>query len=122
MNQPKYGPKNQPLASLRKVDQETFSDRVKETLLAINADAVNGKLKEAPVTHEIFRVRCGDEELNDAMEEGSGGLDRLSCSSIGDLLVARLKMQGYVLYFDEKVLRTNLNTAKARLSGILPPE
>lgn len=122
MNQPKYGPKNQPLASLRKVDQETFSDRVKETLLAINADAVNGKLKSAPVTHEIFRVRESSEERQPDRDYWTAGLDDLSCGSIADLLVARLKMQGYVLYFDEKVLRTNLNTAKARLSGILPPE
>ena len=112
MNQPKYGPKNQPLASLRKVDQETFSLQVENTLLAIEADAVNGKLKSAPVTHEVFRTRNADAQ----------SLDEMSCGSIADLLVARLKMQGYVLYFDEKVLRTNLNTAKARLSGILPPE
>lgn len=118
---PKFGPKTtEPLSTLRRVEDEVATDRILNTLLSINNDACEGKMKASPVTNPFFRVRSELEERKPDQDYMTAGLDELSCGSIADLLLARLKAQGYVLYFDQKVAQATMDKARARLSGMVP--
>ncbi|QRE00942.1 hypothetical protein [Nocardia phage NC1] len=95
---------------MKKVSDEVVATQIRETLISIHADRVNGKLKVGEQAHPFHRV----EQIPQA------GM-ALSDQDIANLLTARLKAQGYVVFFDAELARQVLDQAMARLGGLLRP-
>lgn len=88
---------------IRAVDEQTFRDRLAETLESIANDAAAGKLRRGPEVHPVMRVWTPIDD--------EGGMEP---ADVASLLAARLMMQGYLLFFDEAAARRNLDAALAR--------
>lgn len=93
---------------MRRVSDEVAIQQIRETLISIGNDSKNGKLKAGDDVHPFYRV--GRNSLD------GGGLESQDEAS---LLHARLAAQGYILFFDEELVRQVLDQAMARLGGLL---
>ena len=95
---------------LKKAPVEDSVHAIAETLKSINRDSRDEKINRDPATHEFFRAPDNGDIVD-------LGISEMSFETVATLLQARLKAQGYVLYFDQKVLRETLNYGLARLEG-----
>lgn len=94
---------------MKKVSDEVVATQIRETLISIHNDQRNGKLKVGEDIHPFYRVR--------QMPHPNGEL--ASDQDLANLLVARLKAQGYVIFFDAELARQVLDQAMSRLGGLL---
>lgn len=126
MNAPKFGTANK----IRKADDEVAAHQISETLKSIEIDLQSGRLDADEKTHAFHRITLDDhvsleyldrhfQMLGDDVPQPPKKLNDLSTESIGNLLLARLKAQGYLVYFDEKAIAATLEAARARLGGFL---
>ena len=125
MNQPKFGNANK----IKKADDEVAAHQISETLKSIELDLQADRLDSEEKTHAFHRITESDDHKLQSVRDHFKGLDGvpmpahklgdLSTESIGNLLLARLKAQGYLVYFDEKVIAATLEAARARLGGFL---
>jgi hypothetical protein len=95
---------------VKKVSDEIVAQQIRETLISIRDDRNKGKLKVGEDVHPFHRV-----------EAPVGGNQNLPDQDLANLLTARLKAQGYVLFFDAELARQVLDQAMARLGGLLRP-
>jgi hypothetical protein len=115
VNQPKFAAGGK----IKKADDEVAGNQISETLKSIEVDLNKGRLDADEKTHPFHRITAEDSDNVECVREGERGLEDLSTESLGNLLVARLKAQGYLIYFDEKVIAETLEKARARLGGFL---
>lgn len=116
MNQPKFAAGGK----IKKADDEVASNQISETLKSISIDLRKGRLDADEKTHGFHKITAADDAhcAKVAQTRELVSTD-LSTESLGDLLIARLKAQGYLIYFDEKVIAETLEKARARLGGFL---
>ena len=125
MNQPKFGA----AGKIKKADEDSAIMQLSETLKSIEIDLRKGRLDADEKTHGFHWITEEDvhkiEQVEDHFKGLSGvpmpdhRLHDLSTQSIASLLFHRLKAQGYIIYFDEKVIAETLEKARARLGGLL---
>lgn len=124
MSKPKFGN----ATKIKKASDETAGGQIAATLTSIVNDLEADRLDADEKTHPFHRITQEDadriELVKDTLAEKglsvpAWRIGDLSTQSIGDLLVARLKAQGYTLYFDEKVVAETLEKVRARLGGLL---
>ena len=125
MNQPKFGA----AGKIKKADEEIAVMQISETLKSIETDLQKGRLDADEKTHGFHKITAMDAAHLEVVEDHFKGLDDvpmpahrlddLSTESLGMLLFHRLKAQGYLIYFDEKVIAETLEKARARLGGLL---
>ena len=94
---------------MKKVAPADARDRVRQTLLSIRADILNGKIKKDS-GHEFHEAK--------AVGDRYKGLAALTEEDVANLLEARLRAQGYTLLFDEDLARETLDAAMTRLEGL----
>lgn len=95
---------------MKKVSDEIVAQQIRETLISIRDDKHAGKLKVGEDVHPFHRVSQAPRP--DTM---------LPDQDLANLLTARLKAQGYVVFFDAELARQVLDQAMARLGGLLRP-
>lgn len=119
MNQPKFGA----TGKIKKADEEIAVMQISETLKSIETDLQKGRLDDDEKTHGFHKITSMDaahiEVLVDVNKHRTPELADLSTESVGMLLFHRLKAQGYLIYFDEKVIAETLEKARARLGSLL---
>ena len=125
MNQPKFGA----TGKIKKADDEIAAHQISETLKSIETDLQAGRLDAETVTHPFHKITLADADKLEKIEDHFKGLSGipmpdhrlhdLSTESVAGLLLARLKAQGYIVYFDEKVIAETLEKARARLGSLL---
>jgi hypothetical protein len=94
---------------VRKVSKDAAQERIRETLLSIRTDILNGKIK-----------KDSGHEFHEAADVGDRykGIGALTEADLANLVEARLRAQGYILLFDEALARETLDAAMARLEGL----
>lgn len=117
MNQPKFAAGGK----IKKADDEVAGNQISETLKSIEIDLKAGRLDADEKTHAFHRITESDLDHYEAVTDtwSQADIGEMSTLSLGNLLVARLKAQGYLIYFDEKVIAETLEKARARLGGFL---
>jgi hypothetical protein len=98
---------------MRGVSGATFKDRMLETIVSILNDADAGKL------HVHEKGSDTDVPAFVRLSQPIDGVTGIDTADLVSLVVERLEVQGYSLFFDEMAARTNMADALARAGTLI---